>query len=68
MSTDRPKEQRVYQARNLAEIKPVTGIRPLSRLTFVPEIEISDETLEAVAGGGVATTKPDGVGCVDASN
>ncbi len=53
MSTDRAKDKPVNPARPLSDIKPLTGIQPSTRMMFSTEIEISDETLEAVAGGGM---------------
>ncbi len=59
MSTDRTKDKRVNPTRSLAEIKPLNGIKPAARILFATEFEISDETLEAVAGGGVTPVSPD---------
>ena len=54
MSTDLIKDKQVHQNRTLAEIKASVGTATATGIHFSSETEISDETLEAVAGGGVA--------------
>ena len=51
MSTDRAKDQQ-DQSQALADVTPSTRATPSTGIAFAAETEISDETLEAVAGGG----------------
>ncbi|PSB30533.1 hypothetical protein [Stenomitos frigidus] len=48
MSTDRASDNQAHPSRTLENVTAATGA------TSTAETEISDETLEAVAGGGVA--------------
>ncbi len=54
MSTDRAKDKQAHQAETLADVASSNGGTSSIGIPFFVETEISDETLEAVAGGGVA--------------
>lgn len=54
MSNDRAKSKQAHQNETLAEIQSSTGLQSSAGFDFSAETEISDETLEAVAGGVVS--------------
>lgn len=53
MSTDNVKDKQAHASRALATAKASARIKPTIEIDFSAETEMSDETLEAVAGGMV---------------